>query len=251
MAWETELELARRLAGEAGALLRVIAAGELKVLSEEAKDIKLQADKDAEALILDGLHRESPYPILSEEAGEQGQILDGPFWVVDPLDGTANFARGIPICAVSIALVEGTQARVGVIYDFNRDELFSAAQGGPALLNGTPMRVSGRIKPAISVLATGFPQYRDFSTETIMPFVHKVQAFKKVRLIGSAAISMAWVACGRFDAYTEEDIMLWDIAAGLALVEAAGGVIQLAPSLRHKWGFTARIGATTEILAEV
>lgn len=238
-----ELELARRAARKAGAHLAGLKLEERVVLSREGRDIKLRADRDAEKIILALLKEESDHPVLTEERGEIGTPGEGLFWVIDPLDGTMNFNRGIPMCCVSVALVEEEQPRLGVIYDFNRDELYHAVEGGGAFVNEQPIAVADTRETGQAVLSTGFPSYRDMSDASMQQFVGLVQSFKKVRMIGSAAMSLAYVACGRVDAYGEDDIMLWDIAAGLVLVAEAGGVIELRKSERHKWGRHVRTAA--------
>ncbi len=216
-------------------------------MSEIGRDIKLQADQDAEAIILKALSA-SGYPVLAEESGEHG-LVDGdtPYWIVDPLDGTMNFNRGFPECCVSIALFRGEDPLLGVIYDFNRDECFRGIVGEGAWLNDTPMTVSGIAERNQAVLCTGFPTHRSFDEDSIEEFVRSAQDFKKVRMLGSAALMVAYVACGRADAYLEESIMLWDVAAGLALVQAAGGYIDVQPSPRKKWGRIVRCGAHRDL----
>ena len=137
------------------------------------------------------------------------------------------------------------------IYDFNRDEMFTAIARQGAWLNGRPMYASDRTDPAQGALSTGFPSYTDFSTEALMPIIRRVQMFKKVRMIGSAAISLAWVACGRVDAYVEDDIMLWDVAAGMLLVREAGGVVQLRESSKDKWARCIRTAGRVEMIEGV
>ena len=242
-----ELRLASAAAREAGELLRTLASGSLTVLSSVGRDIKMQADRDAEALILARLTNGSSYPALAEESGEHGAPSDGRFWVIDPLDGTMNFARALPLCCVSIALMEGDRPLVGVIYDFNRDELFAGAVGTGAWLNGLPMSVSDLTDPSRGVLATGFPLNCSLESASLAPFILSLQSFKKVRMLGTAALMMAWLAAGRLDAYAERDVMLWDVAAGLALIEAAGGWIEIGPSTRLKWARCIRAAATAEI----
>lgn len=236
MKWKDELELAVRAAQAAGECLRDAATRPRKVLSEIGRDIKLQADQDAEARILEVL-KTSPYPILAEESGEHGmEGCNGPAWIVDPLDGTLNFNRGVPICCTSIALAQGEDLLLGLIYDFNRDELFTGIAGEGAWLNGAPMRVSDVNEPGKAILTTGFPTNRDYADDSLLEFVQYIQRFKKVRLLGSAALMLAYVACGRFEAYAEDDIMFWDVAGGAALVLAAGGYVEMRPSARFKWG---------------
>ena len=243
MKWRGEFELAQQAAREAGRLLAELAGGAKEVLSAEGRDIKLKADREAEQLILDRLRGASPHPILAEESGEHGAPEGGPFWVIDPLDGTLNFKRGIPICGVSIALVEGVDPIFGVIYDFNRDELFSGGAGDRARLNGTETSISDIRDPSQAVLATGLPVGRDYSVEGFAEMIQHFRRFKKTRMIGSAAISLAWAACGRVEAYAEDEIMLWDVAAGVAIVRSAGGYVSLEPSPKNKWARRVRVAA--------
>lgn len=250
MAWEQELQVAAEAARAAGDLLRTLREREIDVLSAVGRDIKTQADQDAEALIL-GRLAATGHPVLAEESGEHGVIEQGPMWVVDPLDGTLNYSRGVPLCAVSIGLVVDLRPTLGVIYDFNRDELFSGVvgAGGTATYAGVerPLRVSGRREAAQAMLTTGLPVRRDYSAESLTEFLGCMQRFKKVRMPGSAAIALGWVACGRFDAYCEDEIMLWDVAAGLALIEAAGGWVEMKPSQKHKWARHIRAGAHADL----
>ncbi len=192
-------------------------------------DIKIKADKILETFILKRLTQETKYPILAEESGlSQGDVLgEGNYWIVDPLDGSLNFSRAIPLCCISIALWKNNQPVLGVIYDFNRQELFSALVGTGAWLNGKPIKVSATAEKTKAILTTGFPAGTDYSNQALKQFVDDVKEFKKVRLLGTAALSLAYVACGRADYYWEEGIKLWDVAAGLCLVKAAGGVYKI------------------------
>lgn len=201
------------------------------VKSAVGKDIKLAADVLAEDCILGRLRAASPHAILSEEAGADAHLGEsGLRWVVDPLDGTLNFSRHLPICAISIGLCDGDQPILGVIYDFLGDVLFSGGVGEGATRNGIPMRVSEVTDPAAAVICTGFPSGRSYDEAPLRAFVKKAQAYKKVRLLGSAAMSLAYVAAGSADVYHEDGINFWDVAAGLALVSAAGGTFQTRPT---------------------
>ena len=236
MKWQSELGLAVRAAEDAGALLRKAMGTHKAILSDTGRDIKLQADRDSEDVILLAL-KQSEYPVLAEESGECGIIEgDAPFWVVDPLDGTLNFSRGIPLSCISIGLCQGNEPLLGVVYDFNHGECFRGVAGGGAWCGDEPISVSKVARKQDAILATGFPVNRDFASGALEDFMRKVQGFKKTRLLGSAALSLAYVACGRVDAYSEEDIMYWDVAAGVALVKAAGGSVTLRDSGRVKWG---------------
>ena len=245
--WEAELELAVRAAREAGEFLRAEMRGPKRTLPSQGKDVKLEVDVETEKLILRTLGQGSDYPVLAEESGETGAIESGPCWVVDPLDGTANYLRGVPMCCVSIALMDGERAVLGVIYDFNRGELFAGRAGGGATLNDAPMFVSGVKDVGEAFLCTGFPTHRDYGDDAVKEFVELVQKFKKVRMLGSAALMLAYVACGRVDAYVEEDIMLWDVAAGVALIEAAGGFVSVEETGRKKWARLVRCASSSSV----
>ncbi|MFD2206842.1 inositol monophosphatase family protein [Kiloniella antarctica] len=223
------LQLAKQLALKAGEALRVNASEWRDAVALPDRDIKVKGDKFAEKLIISGLKDGSDYPIFSEESGWADASDDNRkiIWVVDPLDGTFNYSRGFPSCCTSIALVREGKPILGVIYDFSRDELFWAEEGFGAWLNGKEIKVSSVGFPNESALMTGFPVNRNFSTEALTRTALELGRWKKVRMIGSAALSLAQVACGRADAYHEESIMFWDVAAGLALVEAAGGRVEM------------------------
>ncbi len=242
--YESEIDLAIRAARRAGALLRERFGEEQQTVSNHGRDIKLHADREAEDLVLDTLSP-SGFTVLAEERGlvRGAGGEDSPCWVVDPLDGTLNFARGIPLSCVSVALVRGDAPVLGVVYDFHRDECFHGVVGDGALLDGQPLGVSATREPGQAVITTGFPVHRDFATAAVQEFVHRVQRFKKVRLLGSAALSCAWVACGRADAYAEDGIMWWDVAAGVALIQAAGGYVDVRMSDRKEWARDVRCAA--------
>ena len=246
MEWEKELALATRAATEAGARLREDFHSEKSILSEIGRDIKLQADQDAEKHILD-LFQTTGYSVLAEESGEHGELnADTLCWVVDPLDGTMNYSRRMPLCCVSIALCRGEEPLLGVIYDFNRDELFTAVVGAGAWVNGVPAQVSTSTDPEKAILTTGFPVSFAYEDQGMADFCGRVRRFKKTRMLGSAALMLAYVGSGRADAYSEDDIMLWDIAAGIALVKAAGGYVNIQPS-KKKWARRVRCAANASI----
>jgi len=183
-------------------------------------------DKTAEGRLVEGLKRLLPEAGFLAEEGTAGSEAGTRFrWVVDPLDGTTNLIHGLPVFCVSVALVDGSQPVVAVVYDPNRDECFTARTGGGTKLNGLPVRCSSRTHLSDSLVATGFPHW-DFNR---MPaYLEALTAFAKgsrgLRRMGSAAIDLAYVACGRFDAFFEYSLQPWDIAAGLLLVQEAGGV---------------------------
>ncbi|HEB9432281.1 TPA: inositol monophosphatase [Campylobacter coli] len=213
-----ELEIAKLACYEAGNFL--LNLREKKINSSSGKDIKLQADLDSEKIICEILSNAFLYPILSEESY---QISDsekkGIYWVVDPLDGSLNFSQDIPFCCISIALYENNNPILGVIYDFYRDEMFSGIVGVDAWLNDKKIIPVNRKKDdKEAILATGFSSYMSYNGEDLEKFISYIQNFKKIRLFGSAALSLAYVACGRVDAYYEKNIAFWDVAAGIAII---------------------------------
>jgi myo-inositol-1(or 4)-monophosphatase len=225
--------LASTAARKAGQSLRSRIAEWNHVTSNKPRDIKLGADRQSEEIILAILRGDSNFPVLSEETGETGNPdPQGYRWIVDPLDGSVNYRYGLPLACVSIALWRDTIPCCGVVYDFWRDELFHAAAGFGTFLNGQPTRVTATTCQDQAIIATGFPANRDFADDALRMFLSTLQRFRKVRLLGSAALSLAYVASGRVDAYYEEDIMLWDVAAGLTLVNSAGGYTSVEMSKR-------------------
>ena len=225
---KTYLDLAEAAALAAGARLAARPEAWQEVTSQKGRDVKVAADVKSEALISSLLTAGSPYPILGEEAGWQGDLVSGGrAWIVDPLDGSANFARAIPLCVVSIALIDNGKPVLGVIYDFNHEDLYTGIVGHGAWLNHAAMTVSDVNAKNKAILMTGFPVARDFSPEALATYAAQLGEWQKVRMIGSAALALAYVACGRADFYREDKTMLWDVAAGCALVEAAGGLVTI------------------------
>lgn len=231
MSDQASLVLAERAAREAGRFLAGIPRRDTVLVAETVRDIKLEADRAAEDRIVEILLESSPIPIVAEERIADGAAVPagGLRWIIDPLDGTMNYVQGIPFCSVSVALWRDDDPLVAAVFDFDRDEMFTAIVGTGAWLNGATMRVRSA-PPARAVLCTGFPAGTDFSQAAVGRFVAQVSLFRKIRLFGSAALSLAYVAAGRADAYFERDIRIWDVAAGLGLVCAAGGEFVRAPS---------------------
>ena len=187
------------------------------------RDVKLEADIAAENLIKGIIESESSFPILAEESGKSADDLGDTFWVVDPLDGTANYARDIPLCCISIALVQNLNPVIGVIYDFNNDDLYEGTKETKALLNNKLINVSDIAEKNKGILVTGLPNATDYSDEAMLKMVKDFQSWRKVRMIGSAAMASVYVASGKADLYKEFGTYLWDIAAGAAIINAAGG----------------------------
>ena len=218
-----EIIIAKRAAIEAGNILLNDKARLIEILSSTNKDIKLKADISAEEIIKEILKSESSFPILAEESGQSAKNLSDIFWVVDPLDGTANYLRDIPICCVSIALISNFKPVLGVIYDFNNDDIYEGSIETKALLNNNEISVSKVDTFHEGVLLTGLPNNTDYSDNALLKMVKDFQKWRKVRMIGSAAMASVFVASGKADLYSEKKTYLWDIAAGAAIVNAAGG----------------------------
>lgn len=223
------LSTAKDAAHKAGSILGEHRASYLKVNFESTSDVKLQADVESEILIREHLEKKSGLPIIGEEQGGDENLIHGNdyYWVIDPLDGTYNYLRDMPLTCVSIGLMKGLKPVLGVIHDFNLGETYSALSGEGIYINDKKLEPAWAEEAKQACLMTGFPAGRSYSTDALNLFVSRVQRFKKIRMIGSAALALAYVASSRGDIYLEESIRLWDIAAGLALVEAAGGHLQV------------------------
>tara|TARA_B100002019_G_scaffold199663_1_gene172997 strand:- start:286 stop:1005 length:720 start_codon:yes stop_codon:yes gene_type:complete len=211
-------DLAISSAKQAGDFLNKSKLEKKEVFKEEGRDIKLIIDQDTEKLIRLNLQK-TDIPILGEEYG--GEMSDEKYWVIDPIDGTANYFRGLNECCVSIALMEGNEALIGVIYNFNNDQMYTAIKDHGAYLNNTKISVSDIALKSKASITTGFPASE--TIESSMNFLENLKDWKKVRMFGSAALSCAYVASGKCDYYAEKGVYLWDIAAGICLVKEAGG----------------------------
>lgn len=221
------------IARQAGAFIRQ----ESRAFNRQATEYKdvnnlvSYVDKETEKQLVDALHKLVPEAGFITEEDTTGTVADqsGLNWIIDPLDGTANFIHGLPVFSVSVALAEGNQPLAGVVYDVPRDDCFSAWQGGGAVvsLNGggvEKIRVSPAATLGESLIATGFPYYR---FEGMQNYLHILESLMQqthgLRRMGSAAIDLAYVACGRFEAFYEYNLNSWDMAAGVLLVQEAGG----------------------------
>ncbi len=223
MSERKRLEVAIEAALAAGSILREL-MGKVAMEFKGEIDVVTEADRRAEEAIISRLRRAFPGEgIWAEESGRregEGQAR----WLIDPLDGTSNYAHGLPIFAVSIAAEVDGELEVGVVYDPCRDELFTAARGGGAWLNGRPLRVSGEGELRRSLLVTGFPyDVRVNEENNLDHFTNFTFSAQAVRRLGSAALDLAYVAAGRFDGYWETRLNPWDMAAGVLLVLEAGG----------------------------
>lgn len=199
-------------------------ASDGRTFIEIDRDIKLEADLLLSREITTRLYQITKIRCISEEdVQSHGFPEKEPVWIVDPLDGSMNFSRDVPLYCVSVALWQANEPVVGIIYDISRNRMLSAGSA-MALANGKPIHVRNTTQMNKAILATGFPLLSDTSLEAVGWFLKFAGNFKKIRMLGTAALSMAWVADGRLDAYFEKDIMVWDVAAGAALVRSAGGV---------------------------
>ena len=223
------LDAAIEAARAAGELLRQNFHQQLRVNATYKHDIKLEIDVRTQDLITRLLLERFPQHALYGEEGIVGDQTTKYQWIVDPLDGTVNYFYGIPHFCTSIALRRDEEIVVGVIYDPIRDEMWTGRTGEPPLLNGKPFRVSERTELSDAIISVGLSKTGQTIREGMPLLQDMVQRVRKCRLLGSAALDMAYVACGRFDAYMEQGISLWDIAAGWLLIESAGGSVKLEP----------------------
>ncbi|BDS05985.1 inositol monophosphatase [Oceaniferula spumae] len=225
----THLEVAKQAAHQAGAFLREHFGTKLEVDEATHHDIKLALDRESQDLITRVLLTAFPDHALYGEEGIAGNQESDYQWIVDPIDGTVNYFFGIPHYCVSIALRHKEELIVGVIYDPSMDELWEVEKGSPALLNGKPISVSSRTKLEESALFVGCGKDAASLSAGLERFRRASLRARKMRMMGSAALGMAYIASGRLDAYVESTISLWDIAAGQLLLESAGGKTQLSP----------------------
>jgi myo-inositol-1(or 4)-monophosphatase len=219
------IPIMQQIAREAGALLMQHFNQHIKIEYKGEADLVTIADRSSEKLIRERIRQHWPeHDILGEE---QGLTSSGSEyrWYVDPLDGTTNFAHGFPVFCVSIAVEHQGQRIAGVVYDPTRDEMFSAERGGGAHLNQQIIHVSSTAKLAESLVATGFPSYKRHKNPNIH-FYHQITLRTHgVRRAGSAALDLCYVACGRLEAFWEFNLNPWDTAAGVLMIEEAGGTV--------------------------
>ena len=212
---------------KAGDLQMARFGGDLQIQKKGTIDLVTDVDVAVERMFRALIAERFPdHQVLAEEMGGAAAAPAGPCWVFDPIDGTTNFAHGLPIFCSSLALEIDGVAEVAAVYDPTRKELFTAERGGGAFLNGRPLRVSSAERLVDAMLVTGFPYDVHSRVEEIVglfgAFVGEVRA---VRRLGSAAIDLCYVAAGRLDGFWESDLKAWDIAGGALIVEEAGGTI--------------------------
>jgi myo-inositol-1(or 4)-monophosphatase len=194
---------------------------------KEVNNVVSYVDKETEKLIVNDLSALLPAAgFITEEGTAETEDKAGLNWIIDPLDGTANFIHGVPNYSVSLALAEGKNILIGVIYHVPADEIYHAIKGGGAFCNEKPIQVSGNTHLGQSLLATGFPYYKFENMDKYLLILESLmQKTHGLRRFGSAAIDLAYVAAGYFDGFYEYNLNSWDMAAGILLVEEAGGYV--------------------------
>jgi myo-inositol-1(or 4)-monophosphatase len=223
------LNFAIETAREAGAILTDRLGRALQISNKGDIDLVTEADLASEKLIIERIRSHYPrHAILAEESGASDgvELVAGKSdwkWIIDPLDGTTNYAHGYPCFCVSIALERAGAIEIGVVYDPTRDEMFAAERGQGATLNGRRIRVSTIEDLNSAMLCTGFPYNVRERPNFARDFANFTMEAQAVRRDGSAAIDLAYIACGRFDGFWEDGLRAWDVAAGLLLIEEAGG----------------------------
>ncbi len=246
---QTAVQAARR----AGKLQREGLYRRKRINEIAAHDIKLEMDVVSQRVITETLMRKFPNAaLLGEEGAVENPGADFR-WVVDPLDGTANYFNTLPIFAVSIAwqrrIGKNWRTDIGVVYDPMQDELFTATRGGPALLNGRRIRVANRWGLQDTMMVIGIFKDKHNINRAMKLIRHFVHHVRKLRHLGSAAIDACWVACGRLDAYLEPGVKIWDVAAGALIIERAGGIAPLEPtSDPNTWNIWASSRAIRPVL---
>ena len=222
-------EIALQTAWAAGNLLNHSASR--TVNAETDDDVKMQADVDSETLVREQL-KSTGLPIIGEELGGDAELFASNqlYWVVDPLDGTYNYLRNQPCTCVSLGLMRGPEPVLGVIYNFTAQKTYLGIPGDGTYINGKKITPAWVNKIADACIMTGFPAAADKSAPAMEIFMREVSRYKKIRMIGSAALALAYVGEGVADTYYESGTNLWDVAAGLAIIKASGGHYRLIPT---------------------
>lgn len=220
-------EILIKAAHESGKIMQQHFNGAYKITSKSSvNDLVTEVDKLSEASIVKNIRSQFPdHDILSEEAGEMATGSEFK-WIIDPIDGTVNYAHGVPVCCVSIALEKSGDMLMGSVFNPFMNEFYFAEKGKGATLNGKAISVSGNENIEKAFLVTGFPyQWEDMKNDPLEVFSHFIKNGLPVRRMGSAAIDLCWVACGRFDGFWEHNLNAWDAAAGYLIVVEAGGKV--------------------------
>jgi myo-inositol-1(or 4)-monophosphatase len=217
------VETAAGIAREAGALIVDLLDRDIGFERKAEFDLVTEADRSSERLIVERLSGHFPSHAIVAEEGTRHESASGYRWYVDPLDGTTNFAHGFPMFCVTMGLERAGERIAGVIFDPLRNEMFTAESGSGAYLNQRPIRVSRTANLKDGLVATGFPSRKRHQDVNVHFFYQLAMASQGVRRGGSAALDLAYVACGRLDAFWEFGLNPWDVAAGVLLVREAGG----------------------------
>ena len=223
-----EFKIAKNVASDTAEMLKANFLSNPGVLKNKGKDIKTEADFAAHEYIYEILSK-TGIPIISEEGKNKKFYLADHQWIVDPIDGTLNLSRGFEMSAISISLWNRGIPTFGVVHSLFSNEVFTSFQERGSYKGNHKISVSETKQKNNAILATGFSSGRDYSQKSLDEFVINVQNYKKIRMLGSAALMLAYVSCGVFDVYYEQDIYIWDVAAGLSLVLEAGGSYLITP----------------------
>ncbi len=216
----------KNIALEAGKTLMKYFRSNFEIENKEGSELLTTADKESEELIIAAINKEYPdIEIIAEETNPESRKLKEAF-IIDPLDGTNNFSYGIPVFSISLAYQSEGNLKTGVVYDPVHKELFYAEKGEKAFLNDCAISVSKREKLSNSILATGFPYIKKTEKDSNIPeFSSLLMKARGIRRLGSAALDLCYVACGRLDGYWEKGLKIWDLSAGGFIVEQAGGKV--------------------------
>lgn len=236
----------------AGSKLLEISNQRIEIISSIDRDIKAKADHEIEIFLKEELSTHFPFKILGEEFSDSDSFEEVTGFVVDPIDGTMNFSRALPLYCISVAFVRSGKPELGFVYNPKLDEFIIGIASDGVYFNNQKMTHDLNIKSEQAIVYTGIPTKMDISNaEDFQNYLSKIKKFKKVRMIGSAAQSLAWLGINRADAYFEDSIMLWDVAAGLAIVEAAGGHYEMEEVVGKKWAYNIRAGLNKNILNDL
>ncbi len=218
-------EVLKRIAADAGERLRLFYREGVAVRKKSELDLITIADETIERQLVSAIREHFPTDEIQAEEGGSAAGSSGYKWIIDPVDGTTNFAHGLPQFAISIALAKDGQVLSGMVVDPAKDEVFEAHLGEGATLNGRPIRVAQHRQLSECLVVTGFPYDRRQRIDMLLERVRRIlMKCQGMRRLGAAALDLCYVACGRFDIYLEDGLNAWDIAAGQLIVREAGGV---------------------------